>query len=193
MNNAEKKRITRELEEYLTQADTVEEFLDVHKGNMVCEKPGRYLNSLIDRTNVNKGTLLKKINLSKSFFYEVLGGKKLPGRNNFIQFMIALDQPFSECQAALKACGYNPLYARNRRDAIIIYCIENQKCLAEVNILLESQNMTILYQLNCSFMVFIDLCSVEHPRHHTVCADNAVRPTIIFAANGTRHGCWILT
>ena len=71
--------------------------------------------------------------------------EKIPSRNNFIQLLIGLEISFDKYQKALKTCNYSPLYARNRWDAIIIYCIENRKNLIETNIILESKNMPILY------------------------------------------------
>lgn len=144
MDSESKKRITKQLEEHVRNADTIESFLDLHEDRFVHVKPGAFIRKLIIEKNLNHSMLLRKLVMSKGYFYEILGDKKLPSRNNFLQLLIVIGISFEECQAALKTCGYSPLYSRNRFDAIIIYCIENKLSLVDTNIVLESQNMATL-------------------------------------------------
>ena len=136
---------TKELEENLRTTDSIQTFLEKHYDVADPLNPGEYIQTMMAQKNVTKSALLKNVNLSKSFFYEILSGKKMPSRNNFLQLLISLGAAFDECQQALRACNYSPLYARNRWDAIIIYCIENNHSLVETNIMLESNGLTILY------------------------------------------------
>lgn len=136
---------TRELEESIRTTTSIHSFLNGQQMNMLEITPGRYIVQLMIQNNITKSKLHKRTNLSKSFFYEILSDKKQPSRNNFIQILLGLELTFDECQNALKVCQYSPLYARNRWDAIIIYCIENGKSLLETNLILESQQLPILY------------------------------------------------
>ncbi len=144
MDNKEKQYITQQLEEHARKAKTIKSFLDLHEDRFVYEKPGVFIRKLIAEKDLNHSKLLKKLSMSKSYFYEILGDKKLPSRNHFLQLVIAVGISFEDCQIALKTCGYRPLYSRNRWDAIIIYCIENNLSLVDTNIILESQNMAAL-------------------------------------------------
>jgi transcriptional regulator with XRE-family HTH domain len=145
MNKPSDSKSTRELEESIRTTTSIHSFLNGQQMNMVEITPGRYIAKLMRQNNITKSQLHKRTNLSKSFFYEILSDKKQPSRNNFIQILLGLKLTFDECQNALKACQYSPLYARNRWDAVIIYCIENEKSLLDTNIILESQKLPILY------------------------------------------------
>ena len=136
---------TKELEDNLRTTNSIQTFLEKHHDVAGPLVPGGYIQDMMLQKGISKSALLKKVNLSKSFFYEILSGKKLPSRNNFLQLLIGLEATFDECQKALRVCSYSPLYARNRWDAIIIYCIENNHSLVETNIMLESNGLTILY------------------------------------------------
>lgn len=144
MDKKRKDKITQNLEHHIKNVDSIDSFFDIHSSSILEDTPGEYLDSLIMQKGIKRGELLRLMNMSKSFFYEVLRCSKLPGRDSFLQFLLALSLSFTETQIALKSCGYKPLYARNRWDAIIIYGIENKLSLIDTNILLDSQNMDIL-------------------------------------------------
>ena len=145
MNKPSDKKNTRELETSIKSTTSINAFLSDQQQSMVDISPGACIKRLMTREKISGSRLLKSTNLSKSYFYEILSDKKQPGRNVFIQLLIGLKLPFDECQKALKVCRYSPLYARNRWDAIIIYCIENRKSLEETNIILESQKLPLLF------------------------------------------------
>ena len=49
-----------------------------------------------------------------------------------------------QAQTLLKVCGYAPLYAKDKRDCVLLYAIEHQWSVVEANLDLAGRNLTIL-------------------------------------------------
>jgi transcriptional regulator with XRE-family HTH domain len=88
--------------------------------------------------------VIEEANISKSYFYKIRNGEKLPSRDTLIQICFGLDLNLEETNLLLNKTGYNALYLRNVRDVIIAYHIENNSNLTKVNIELENYGVGIL-------------------------------------------------
>jgi len=99
------------------------------------------LQSYLEVNNISKQKLIRESCLNSSYVYDILGGKKTPSRDTVIKLSFALGLTLSETGRLLKLAGYSDLYPRIEREAIIIFCIENQKGLYHANDLLHSMNM----------------------------------------------------
>ena len=88
--------------------------------------------------------MIRKDVWQKYYLYEILNGKKRPSRDKIISIAVALKAGLTEAQRILRTGGVSELYPRNARDAVIIFCIENNKSLTETNIELYNHNFRIL-------------------------------------------------
>jgi len=102
------------------------------------------LNSFLNAKKVNKQTLIRESYLNPSYVYEILSGKKKPSRDTVIKLSLALSLTLMETGRLLKLSGFGDLYPRIERDAIFIFCIENQKDLHGTNELLNSMGEVVL-------------------------------------------------
>ena len=84
--------------------------------------------------------------LKKSYAYEILSFecKKRPKRERLIALMIAGGLNIDEVQRGLEICGAGTLYARDRRDAIIIFGINHKKKVLEINEMLVDRGFEAL-------------------------------------------------
>ncbi len=84
--------------------------------------------------------------LKKSYAYEILSFecKKRPKRERLIALMIAGGLNIDEVQRGLEICGAGTLYARDRRDAIIIFGINHKKKVLEINEMLADRGFEAL-------------------------------------------------
>ena len=98
------------------------------------------LNSFLESKKISKQKLIRESCLNASYVYDILGAKKNPSRDTVIKLSLALRLSLSETGRLLKLSGFSELYPRIERDAIIIFCIENQKGLPCTNDLLHSMN-----------------------------------------------------
>ena len=88
-----------------------------------------YLNELLDRSGIKRNPLAEKTGMNQTFIYDIFAGKSRPGRNNAIRLAFGLGCDLRETQRLLRLAGVSELYCKQRRDAIIIWCIQNGRDL----------------------------------------------------------------
>ena len=124
--------LTEKLLEELLSAPTPESYLDEYK-------PGRrnlseYLQELLEAKHLERSRVVRMANLNETFGYEIFTGKKIhPSRDKVLQIAFAMALTLQETNRALGAAGVSQLYCKDRRDAIIIFCIDRGCSLQKVN------------------------------------------------------------
>lgn len=97
------------------------------------------------KKEVDPKELIRQTRIDRSYFYHILSGKKLPRRNMTLRICAALRMSLKETNHMLQLSGASALYARNRRDAIVIYGIDRKLGLVEINnMLLEAEEDPLL-------------------------------------------------
>ena len=70
-----------------------------------------------------KAKIIKATNLNREYTYHILNGTKNPGRDKVISLCVAAHFTLEETNKALTCSNLKCLYARDKRDAIIIFGI----------------------------------------------------------------------
>ncbi len=131
-------KTTDELNNELKEADDIRRFISKNEDELITKKISAFLNEIIDRKNLKKSQIIEAANLHKSYGYELFSGKKeMPSRDVMLRLAIAMGLDLDETQKLLKYSELPPLYARNSRDSVIIYAINNKKNVMNCNLLLE--------------------------------------------------------
>ena len=131
-------KTTDELNNELKEADDIRRFIAKNEDELITKKISAFLNEIIDRKNLKKSQIIEAANLHKSYGYELFSGKKeMPSRDVMLRLAIAMGLDLDETQKLLKYSELPPLYARNSRDSVIIYAINNKKNVMNCNLLLE--------------------------------------------------------
>ena len=86
----------------------------------------------------------KKSGIDRNYIYQIMDGSKRPGRDKIIAIAIASGMNLLECQRALEIAQEGILYAKSRRDSIVIYAINNKMGLLELNSLLDEYKLVPL-------------------------------------------------
>lgn len=129
---------TTDLLHHLTAIRTEAEFkayLDAH----TCSSPSfsAYYNGLLGRKNIPLAAAVKRSSLERHYAYQIVNGTRdNAGRDKIICLCIGAQADLKEFRRALEITKHAPLYARSRRDAIIIKHI-NQQDWSILNINLE--------------------------------------------------------
>ncbi len=100
-----------------------------------------YLKALIEERGFTKAGVIRGSGINRRFFFDILAGKRNPTRNYVLRILIALQIPLKDVQWLLRATGYAQLYARDRRDSLIIYCINHKINVNECNTMLKKINL----------------------------------------------------
>lgn len=124
-------RITEELLAELLASPSIEGFLDDNVTNEVTLS--EYLQELLDKKGLKRAEVIRKANLNATFGYQVFTGARGAGRDTILQLVFAMELTLREANRLLQAAGTNGLYCKNRRDGIIIFCIEHSCSLQETD------------------------------------------------------------
>lgn len=102
------------------------------------------LSKLMEQKDISRSQLIAKAGLNRVYAYEVFRGEKRPSRNILLRMLVSLNLELQQIQIALKKLEYPMLYAKNIRDAIIIYGIKNHKSVDDICILLYDSGNDII-------------------------------------------------
>jgi len=137
-------KTTDELLNEIKQTGEIEEFLEKNSAEF-SEKPlHKYINDLIDASGDSKADIIARSGLNRIYAYQILSGKRLPSRDKLIAFAFGLQLGLDDTDRLLKYAGYSPLYARSKRDAIIISVIDKHGNIFNVNEKLYDNGFRIL-------------------------------------------------
>lgn len=95
--------------------------------------------NLIEKSGLSSFDIINRSEFAYAYYYEVIGGKKIPSRDKIIRLILAMHLSLDDCQKTLRICGLSELYPRFRRDSIIIYAINHELTVFELNELLSFQ------------------------------------------------------
>ena len=79
-------------------------------------------------------------NLDRSYGYQLFNGTRRPTRDFLLRLALWLHLSEGEAQRLLKLSGREPLYARNRRDATLLYALTHGLTAEDVGELLDSMD-----------------------------------------------------
>ncbi|OUO58737.1 preprotein translocase subunit SecA [Collinsella sp. An271] len=124
-----KEKSTEDLLERLLASSTVDEYLS--EGETLDRTLVSYLEELRERLGVKKAAVVRASGLNPTVVYDIFAGKSRPGRDHAIMLAFGLQCSLIETQRLLRLAGVAELWPKVRRDAVIIWCIENGKTRVE--------------------------------------------------------------
>ena len=98
----------------------------------------------ITSDSIDRAEYIKKANIHRTYGYQVLNGQKMPGRDKVVALCLAAEVSLDAAQHCLQYANQPQLYARNRRDAILIYAINNKISVQDTNSILSDLGENIL-------------------------------------------------
>jgi len=125
----------------LNDTTSITEFFEANRAAFVEKTIGEYIELEIRKRKLTKAKVIRSSGINKRYFLDILSGKKTPHRRYILRIFLALKLDLSEVQWYLKACRYHQLYARDKRDCVIIYCIHHKLSVDECNDMLNKIGM----------------------------------------------------
>ncbi len=95
-----------------------------------------YLNTLLEAHDLQAKDVILKLNMERSYTYQILNGRRKPTRNFLIRIAFLCQLSVDETQKLLTAGNRPILYPRNRFDAAVLYCLQHQLTEDKLNELL---------------------------------------------------------
>lgn len=103
-----------------------------------------YFNDLCNKKNLKKSDLIFRSNINRTYGYQILSGDKKPSRDKIIQLCISANLTLKETNKCLILGNVNELYVKNPRDSILIFSINKNLSLFDINELLYDYNLPLL-------------------------------------------------
>lgn len=124
------------LEELQNENCKIDEYLKGNGESFVYDKIKDFWETAIEKSGYSKSNIINKSDFSYCYFYDVINGRKIPGRDKIIRLILTMHLSVDECQEALRISGRSALYPRIRRDAIILFAILNGYSIYQLSELL---------------------------------------------------------
>ncbi|MER2081604.1 MAG: XRE family transcriptional regulator [Ruminococcus sp.] len=140
------KKSTDELMKILRSKDSVDDYFQENDSEIFFGSLTELIQFFISNKRLEKKDVVRDSGLSRTYAYEIISGKtnKNISRDKVIMLCFGLHLTVDEAQQMLKKSGYAPLYARDTRDSILIFSLENSISVVNTNIKLAEYNLTPL-------------------------------------------------
>ena len=121
---AGEERLTEDLLEHLLGASSPEAYLDAEgiEGNREFVD---YLFERLEERGGKRAAVVRESGLNPTVVYDIFQGKSHPGREHAIMLAFGLRCDLRQTQRLLRLAGVSELWCKQRRDAILIWCIDH--------------------------------------------------------------------
>lgn len=126
---------TSKLFHRLRNRESGEAFLNQEQTAPTC---ARVLREMLTNAGMSAPEWIASVNISKSYGYQVLRGERTPGRDIILRTALALQLSLKETQRLLAVGGCGALYPKVRRDAAVVFALNQKMTLLETEELLSS-------------------------------------------------------
>lgn len=124
--------LTEELLNELLSAPDPTTYLNEHHTNT--RNLARYLEELLNERGLKRSDVVHAAQLDSTYGYQLFtGSRSNPSRDKVLQLAFAMHLSLRETDRLLQAAGSSRLYCKDRRDAIVIFCLDRGASLEELN------------------------------------------------------------
>ena len=134
---------TQMLMESLKNCKEIDQVLEKTDG-FAAQPLAEALEELLAKKRLTRAQVIRDAMLNEIYGHQIFHGVRTPSRDKLIAIGFGMKLTFEEMDELLKKQGYARLYARNERDAIIIYGLLHDVPLMDVNTTLYEKNMETL-------------------------------------------------
>ncbi|HPT77536.1 MAG TPA: helix-turn-helix transcriptional regulator [Candidatus Atribacteria bacterium] len=135
---------TAELMRMLSTAHDIGYFLEDNKDRFVEPDFTACLNELLREKRLTIAQVVARSGMSQSYCYQVFKGIRMPSRDKIIQIGIGMGLSLSEVNKLLRTAGKLELYCKYKRDAVIIFAINNKLTFMDLEELLYEKGLDTL-------------------------------------------------
>lgn len=133
---------TKELEQWIQSAK--DEDIDNLIESLNDIRLSDYLEQLLTIKKLPKADVIQASMLPRTYAYQIFQGIKQPSRDKVLQLAFAMKLTIEESDRLLKVAGFSPLYAKKKRDAVLLFAMKQQWNLYHVNEYLNESNLPLL-------------------------------------------------
>ena len=124
-------KITEEFLVELLCSKDPDEFID--NTDFEDKSLSEYLQDILKAKNLKRADVIRAADINETHGYQIFTGSRGASRDTVLKLAFALQLTLFETGRLLRSAGVNSLYCKNRRDAIIIFCITHGYSLQKTN------------------------------------------------------------
>lgn len=98
----------------------------------------RLLREILEKAKMSVSEWIAGVNISKSYGYQILRGERTPGRDILLRTALVVQLSLKDTQRLLAVGGCGALYPKVRRDAAVIFALNQKMTLLETEELISS-------------------------------------------------------
>nr|WP_177298094.1 helix-turn-helix transcriptional regulator [uncultured Blautia sp.] len=98
----------------------------------------RLLREILEKAKMSVSEWIAGANISKSYGYQILRGERTPGRDILLRTALVVQLSLKDTQRLLAVGGCGALYPKVRRDAVVIFALNQKMTLLETEELISS-------------------------------------------------------
>lgn len=135
---------TDELKHEIKEVTDIEDYLEKNKAHLLKGNLSEHLYMLLSQKNLRRADVIRGSLLGRAYVYRIFAGEKLPSRDKLIALVFGLQLSDEEAQKLLKLSGNRELYARDGRDALILFALQRGMSIMDTNGLLFDHGFAVL-------------------------------------------------
>lgn len=117
----------------LNQTPHIDQYLKNNEEYIIDLTLSNYLCDRLEKKSLSKADVIKKADINEIYGYQILSGKRTPSRNKLIRLCIGAEFSLDDTNETLKVAGFSPLFPKIKRDSIIIFGIQNNYPIWQIN------------------------------------------------------------
>jgi len=90
-----------------------------------------YARELLEAHGTTRAQVIRAAGLNTTYGYQIFQGERSPRRDQLIMLAFGLGCTLDEAQRLLRYAGHAELWCKQRRDAIVIFCLDRGMSRAE--------------------------------------------------------------
>ena len=124
---------TGQLEKELSESIDLSGFLRENQEEFLTLEIREALMEKLRVRKIPKSELARRAGMSEVYLHQILSGRRRPSRDRVICLCVGLNCSVEETRQMLRSCRYSELYARIRRDAVILFALEHGWDIHQLN------------------------------------------------------------
>jgi transcriptional regulator with XRE-family HTH domain len=144
MAGPKKEERTSSLLRRLINTSDLEEFMERNASEMGIPAFHVYITDLCKSQGKIPEQVIRQAGIERSYGHQLFNGTRKPSRDKVIQLAFGLELDLDDTQKLLQIAQKNPLYPKIKRDAAVLYCINNRKDILETQSVLMNLGLTLL-------------------------------------------------
>ena len=88
--------------------------------------------------------MIRTSGIDRTYGHQLFSGLRQPSRDKVIQLAFGFSMSVDEAQELLKIAGKSPLYPKLRRDAAIMYCLNNGISFCDAQAVLQELSLPLI-------------------------------------------------